>query len=119
MRRSWLLSFDLTAVVVFVAVGRSTHGENPSVGGFLHTAAPFLIGLVLGWAVMRAWRRPTAIPTGVGVVVATVAAGMLLRHFVFEDGTAVDFVLVATAFLTLFLVGWRLLARRLVANRRP
>jgi hypothetical protein len=45
--------------------------------------------------------------------------GMLLRHFVFEDGTAVDFVLVATAFLTLFLVGWRLLARRLVANRRP
>ncbi|HLA66027.1 MAG TPA: DUF3054 domain-containing protein [Acidimicrobiia bacterium] len=109
MRRPWLLSIDLTSVVVFVAVGRASHGEDAS--GFLHTAAPFLIAVVLGWVVMRAWRTPGAVRTGIGVMATTLVAGMALRHFVFDDGTALSFMVVAAAFLTLFLVGWRLAAK--------
>ena len=115
MRRPWLLSIDLTSVVVFVAVGRASHGED--VSGFLHTAAPFLIAVVVGWVVMRAWRTPSAVRTGIGVVATTLVAGMALRHFVFDDGTALSFMVVAAAFLTLFLVGWRV-AVGLVDRRR-
>ena len=114
--RPWLLSLDLTSVIVFVAAGRSSHGEDSSASGFLQTAGPFLIGLAVGWVIMRAWRRPEAISIGVGVLAATVAVGMLLRRLVFDDGTAVSFVLVAAAFLTLFLIGWRVLVRRFATD---
>ena len=36
-----------------------------------------------------------------------ILVGMLLRHFVFDDGTATSFIIVATIFLGVFLVGWR------------
>jgi len=48
--------------------------------------------------------------TGLGVVVSTFVIGMVLRRFVFDDGTALSFLLVAAAFLTLFMVGWRMIA---------
>jgi hypothetical protein len=35
---------------------------------------------------------------------------MLLRRFVFDDGTALSFLLVAAAFLMLSMVGWRMIA---------
>ena len=57
---------------------------------------------------LRAWRHPTDWRTGIGVWVITLVAGMLLRNLVFGDGTATSFIIVAAAFLALFLVGWRL-----------
>jgi hypothetical protein len=110
--RSWMLSFDLTSVIVFVAAGRSTHDEANTAAAFAHTAAPFLIALVAGWLIMRAWRSADSLTTGAGVLATTVVGGMLLRRLAFDDGTALSFVIVATAFLTLFLIGWRLVARR-------
>ena len=112
MPRTALLSFDVTSVLVFVAMGRSTHESGTSFAGFLETAAPFVIALVVGWTVTRAWRDPTGLVTGAGVVATTLVIGMLLRKVVWDDGTALSFVIVATAFLTLFLIGWRLVARR-------
>jgi hypothetical protein len=38
----------------------------------------------------------------------TLVIGMVLRSAVWDDGTAAAFVIVATAFLGLTLVGWRL-----------
>ncbi len=104
---------DLACVVVFVAIGRHSHGETGALAGLAHTAWPFLAGLVLGWVAVRAWRRPAALaPTGVAVWLITVAAGMALR-VVSGQGIAFTFVLVALAFLGLVLLGWRLVARRL------
>jgi hypothetical protein len=75
----------------------------------VHTAAPFLIALAIAWLVLRAWRQPTTVwPTGVGIWAIVVIGGMLLRNLVFDDGTATAFVIVATLFLGLFIVGWRL-----------
>lgn len=98
---------DVAAVVVFVALGRGSHDEGSSIGGTLRVAAPFLLALGAGWVALRAWRAPFAVGTGVGLWLVTVAVGMVLRRTVFDRGTAVAFVIVATLFLGLFLVGWR------------
>jgi hypothetical protein len=99
---------DTFAVVLFVAIGRREHERDSAIAGLISTAAPFLIALAIAWLVLRAWRHPTTVwPTGVGIWAIVVAAGMLLRSVVFDDGTATSFVIVATLFLGLFIVGWR------------
>ncbi|MGI9648472.1 MAG: DUF3054 domain-containing protein [Acidimicrobiia bacterium] len=103
----WLLSFDVASVLVFVIAGRSNHGAEETVAGVLHTAGPFLIALVVGWVATRAWQDPASLRTGGGVLAVTVLGGMALRRLVFDDGIQLSFVLVATAFLALILLGWR------------
>lgn len=100
---------DTFVVVLFVAVGRRNHDQDPGVGALVETAAPFLLGLVAAWLLVRAWRDPAAVRTGLVLWPVTVAVGMILRRFVFDDGTAASFVVVATLFLGLGLVGWRAL----------
>lgn len=105
-----LLAFDPAFVVLFVAIGRDAHGEESTVGSVLTTAAPFLIALAAGWTAARAWRDPTGLRTGAGVVAVTLVGGLLLRNLAFGDGTAPAFVLVAAGSLTVFLIGWRRVA---------
>ncbi|MBT8194318.1 MAG: DUF3054 domain-containing protein [Acidimicrobiia bacterium] len=105
--KKWMLSYDLASVLVFVIAGRSNHGAEETATGILHTAGPFLIALGIGWVVTKAWQDPSSLRVGAGVLATTVIVGMLLRRFVFDDGTEFTFVLVATAFLALFLFGWR------------
>ncbi|MEV5568748.1 DUF3054 domain-containing protein [Spirillospora sp. NPDC052269] len=101
---------DAVCVLVFVAIGRASHDEASSVTGFLNTAWPFLTGALIGWLATRAWRDPARlVPSGVGIWVAAVAVGMLLR-VVSGQGIAVAFVIVATLFLGLVLLGWRAVA---------
>jgi hypothetical protein len=81
------------------------------------TAWPFLVGLAAGEAATRAWRRPAAlVPTGMGVWLATVALGQLLRG-ASGQGTDAAFIAVSAVFLGLFLLGWRLVAGRVPALR--
>jgi hypothetical protein len=104
---------DVCCVLVFVIIGRASHTKGETLGGIASTAWPFLAGLAAGWVVSRAWRQPfTLRPAGVIVWLLTVALGMVLR-VVSGQGTAVAFIVVALAFLGLFLLGWRLLAGRL------
>jgi hypothetical protein len=106
----WFLGLDAVAVVLFVAVGRSSHDEQNTLAGVAGTAAPFLIALAAAWLLVRAWQAPLSWPTGLGVWAITAAGGMLLRRFVFGDGTAAAFVVVGSVFLGVFLLGWRALA---------
>jgi hypothetical protein len=108
---------DAVAIVLFVAVGRNNHdgGGNP-VAETLRVAAPFLIALAVGWVVARAWQRPDALRTGLMIWPITVALGMVLRHWVFDRGTATSFIVVATIATGLLLLGWRLVA--LLVRRR-
>ncbi|MFI0357873.1 DUF3054 domain-containing protein [Actinomadura sp. 9N407] len=101
---------DVVLVLVFVAIGRRSHEEGLSLAGLAETAWPFLVGLAVGWAIMRAWREPEALPIGAGIWVTTVVCGMLLRT-VSGQGTALAFMIVATLFLGAVLLGWRLIAR--------
>jgi hypothetical protein len=109
---------DMLCVLVFVMVGRDTHDEGTFVVGTLATATPFLLGMLLTWLVlMSRWRDDLSVGFGAGVWVGTVVVGMLARRFVFDDGTAASFVVVATIFLGLTLVGWRLVANALIRRR--
>jgi hypothetical protein len=102
---------DVICVLIFVIIGRASHTKGESLAGVASTAWPFLAGLGLGWLTARGWRRPLAIrPEGLVIWLCTVAVGMILR-VVSGQGTAVAFIIVALAFLALFLLGWRLLAR--------
>ncbi|RWR23274.1 DUF3054 domain-containing protein [Microbacterium enclense] len=121
-RRSVLLALlvDAALVVVFAAIGRATHDGDvlgPAGSGLATTAWPFLVGLLLGWAVSIGWRRPLApLRTGLPVWAVTLVVGMLLRALS-GQGIAVAFIIVAGITLLLFLVGWRAIAA-LVARPR-
>lgn len=115
---AWSAVADVLFVVLFVALGRKSHDEGGNVvAGTLKVAAPFLIALAVGWLAARAWKSPTSPSTGMVIWVVTVAGGMVLRHFVFDRGTAVPFIIVASAFTLLFLVGWRFLWEWRAARR--
>jgi uncharacterized membrane protein YbjE (DUF340 family) len=102
---------DVASILLFVVLGRRTHDEGGSVVvEAAKVAAPFLIGLALGWLAARAWKAPTApYTTGIVVWLVTVVAGMVLRRLVFDGGTALPFIIVASLFTLALLVGWRVI----------
>ena len=104
---------DVAVIVVFVAIGREEHNSGNSIVWVLETAAPFLIALAIGWLATRAWQNPTGVGRGLGIWLATILAGMNLRHYVFDDGTATAFIIVASAFTLAGLVGWRVVTQRI------
>jgi hypothetical protein len=107
MRPAGVLGTFLLDAVLVVAL---------DLAGVWGTAWPFLVGLVLGWAVALAWRHPLAVwPTGVVVWAGTFLAGMLLRVAT-GQGVALAFVIVAALTLALLLIGWRGIA--LLMSRR-
>lgn len=110
----WLL-VDLVLVGLFAVIGRLSHYDSLSLGGWWSTAWPFLTGTLLAWTALALGRRPAgAIGTGVVVWVGALVGGMVLRQ-ASGQGTAAPFVVVATlvllALLVLPRVGLRL-ARR-------
>jgi hypothetical protein len=107
---------DIVAIVVFVAIGRRNHSEGEAVDAIFTVAAPFLIALAVGWVAARAWTRPMQVETAFVIWPITVAIGMILRNLVFDRGTALPFIIVATVVIGVFLVGWRMLVA--VAERR-
>ncbi|WP_312673594.1 DUF3054 domain-containing protein [Microbacterium sp.] len=112
------LLVDAVLVLVFAAIGRASHQEDPA--GFLLTAWPFLVALLLGHAAALLLpgrpRRPWSLSWGAVVWAVTVVGGMLLR-LLSGDTAEVPFVIVATLVLGVFLLGWRGLAA-LVRRRR-
>ena len=118
MSKPALLWLDVAVVFAFVILGRRTHEEADTISGVLRTAAPFMLGLLAGWTLTNAWRRPADLSIGFGVLAATVAIGMVLRNVVFSEGTAATFIVVASLFLALGFLGWRLAALRLSSRRK-
>ncbi len=110
---------DFVCILVFVAIGRSSHEEGITVTGMLTTLWPFVVGAVIGWVGCRGWRSPTRLfPTGLAVWVSAVTVGMVLR-LASDQGTAVSFVIVATGFLGATIVGWRLIVMLVARYRGP
>jgi peptidoglycan/LPS O-acetylase OafA/YrhL len=117
-RASTAVIADTLIVVLFVAIGRRNHDQDPALSGTFTTAAPFLIALVLGWLAARVWQRPLAVVTGVIVWAVTLVGGMLLRNLVFDRGTATSFVVVTALFLAAGLIGYRVVFNTVTARRR-
>ncbi|GAA4751725.1 DUF3054 domain-containing protein [Gordonia alkaliphila] len=102
---------DAVAIVIFAAVGRSSHDEGLSPSGVWDTAWPFLVGAAVGWLIIGLLRRtPIALaPGGVIIWISTVVVGMLVR-WATDAGTATAFIIVATISTAILLLGWRLIA---------
>lgn len=113
---------DVVLVLVFAVIGRASHDENPA--GFLLTAWPFLVALLLGHLIAALLpgrpRQPWSVLWGLVVWVVTVMGGLLLR-IASGDTAQVPFIIVATLTLGVLLVGWRavtaLLRRRRAVTR--
>ncbi|MFV0535526.1 MAG: DUF3054 domain-containing protein [Cumulibacter sp.] len=118
MRAGVAFAIDVVFVIAFATIGRASHEEGLSVSGIADTAWPFLVGLIVGWAIgtMIVKSYPTTWRTVWPVWVGTVFIGMALRALT-GDGTAVAFIVVATITLGVFLFGWRLIAAAI--TRRP
>jgi len=119
MKRRFLpFVIDALLIIVFVFIGTRNHNTDEDTAGVLSTAAPFLIGLVCGWWASSGWKNRLAVQTGIVVWVGTVVIGMLLRHFAWDRGTAGAFIVVATVFNALTLIGWRVLKENLSRRRQ-
>ena len=104
------ITADIAAVVLFAAAGRNAHDESSGRSAVMTIAAPFLVGLLVGWIASAGVRRhPLAVRSGVTVWLTTVVIGLILRRTVWDRGTAVSFVIVATLVLGALIVGWRAL----------
>ncbi len=112
-----LLLLDVGAVLAFVVLGRRSHGIE-GIPGILSTAAPFLIGLTVGWAVTRAWRNPLPLSTGLADWAITLTVGTVVRAVVFDRGVPATFVVVTALVLGALLIGWRIVALRVTRPSR-
>jgi hypothetical protein len=105
---------DVVVLVVFVALGKRSHGEQGGIGWYGHVLWPFLAGLAGAALVTRCYG---AAPTDrerrrrlVAAWLVTVAVALVLRTL-FEDKTLIStFVIVATVFIGLGMLGWRSVA---------
>ena len=109
---------DLFVVLVFAAMGRSSHDLSSGVMGVLETAWPFLAGMALGWLALQvvpSWARSWW-AEGILMALCTVPVGMLLR-LASGQGTALPFVLVASGFILAGFLVWRVIAAVIMARR--
>jgi len=113
---------DLVCVLVFAAIGRASHGEGLGLGGLAATAGPFVVGGLVGWALLllvpTTRVAPRRVAAGVPVWLATVVVGMLVRHAT-GGGVQTSFVVVTAVVLAVFLLGWRAVVAGVTRARRP
>ena len=110
MNRDWLRCFinDAACVVALVVVGTRNHDTDTGLGGVFTVAAPFLIALFVVQALtVVPGFKVSSLLGGLLIASFTVAIGMGLRAQSFGRGTALPFVIVASAFLMTTMVGWR------------
>ncbi|QIM19775.1 DUF3054 domain-containing protein [Leucobacter coleopterorum] len=107
------LGIDTVLVVLFAALGRSSHSREATLFGLWDTAWPFLAGLTIMWVSARISKHPLSpVKSGIPLWIGTVALGMILRALT-GSGTALPFVIVATVSIAVFLIGWRMIAQLL------
>lgn len=118
MRIALGLTVDIAFIFLFAVIGRRNHGEDGGLLAVADTAWPFLVGMTIGWvaALLAVRRAPPPvrrislrIVEGVAIWFCTVSIGMVLRDFT-HAGTPLAFIMVATVFMGVALVGWRVVA---------
>lgn len=108
---------DLAIVVLFVALGRMTHDHGITLAGLASTSWPFAVGVAVAWSALALRHASgSSFAAGLWLAVTTVTVGMVLRR-ASGQGTAVAFVIVALAFLSLGMLGWRTIRTQYLQRR--
>ena len=107
--KRWFWILDATAIMSFAFIGSDFHGFTFDLVAIFRVALPFFIALAGGIAALKIWRDPLAIVNGLVLALIASVGGLLLRHYVWGDGTARSFILVTGAYFIAWMVGWRLL----------
>ncbi len=115
--RRRFIAADAAVVAIFVLIGRNEHNSGSQIASYLATVAPFLIAVAVAWCIPAVRHSPNTPTSGLIVWVSVVVLGMTFRRLIFDGGTATPFVVVATIFNGVFLLGWRVFA--LSRARRP
>ena len=105
-------AFDASCVLLMVVIGTRNHKTDTGIAGILFVAAPFWIAMSLVHLAPLLQRKNRKDPNTYLVWGYTVVMGMVLRNLVFDRGTAVAFIIVATVFLGITMFGWRALVAR-------
>ena len=107
---------DFAVLVLFVAIGRSSHHGPSGAGYFLRVLWPFALALLLGYAATRLVRAPLAWRRVAGTWAITTAVAEALRLGVQDRPWKPAFLVVATLFIGACMFGWRLVAARCYAT---
>ena len=99
--------FDALCVLLMVVIGTRNHDTDTGITGILFVVAPFWIAMSLAHLAPLLQRTAKAEAHVVVVWGYTVVMGMVLRNTVFDRGTALAFIIVATVFLGITMFGWR------------
>ena len=99
--------FDALCVLLMVLIGTRNHKTDTGLSGVLFVAAPFWIAMSLAHLAPLLQRTAKAEAHVLVVWGYTVVMGMVLRNLIFDRGTTVAFIIVATVFLGITMFGWR------------
>jgi len=115
---------DIVIILLFAAVGRSSHHEAGGVLTTLAIAAPFLAG----WFLAALWTRPYARPafrSARNAVIITLRTwmpggimGLIIRSIVEWHVTPLTFVIIALGFNGVLLCAWHAALARLASRQR-
>jgi len=113
---SILVVGDLLMLLIFVVIGRLSHGMTSDwLVNLLRIATPFVVGWVIAALITGAyrpqdWNLPkTFMARSVAAWLLADGLAFLLRHFVMQDRITLPFALTSIAFTGLFLLAWRLI----------
>ena len=110
---------DIVAVLAFTLVGSLSHNgtDGFSIGGWLQTSWPFILGLAVGWALLYTGKLRRAPGTGVLLLGGTWLIGIVVRSLV-NMSVAWGFVITSLIFLGIVMIGWRLIASLVTRRAR-
>ncbi|GMQ94559.1 MAG: hypothetical protein BMS9Abin12_2054 [Acidimicrobiia bacterium] len=108
--KRWFWMLDAFVVISFAVIGSDVHGFTYRLVGILRVLGPFLIALAGGIVLLRVWRNPLSLFNGFALGGITLTAGMLMRGYLWNEGTPRPFMLVSAAWFVGLMVGWRVIA---------
>lgn len=116
---TWLSLLDAVLIIIFAMIGISSHDGALDIASVARVAIPFLVPyLALSLALKPRRFIHNVFPVGIGLWIATVILGPVLRAALFQDSSALAFILVTAGVLALFLIGRRIISTLVTRKQR-
>ena len=114
-----MLIIDALLIVIFAIIGVASHDGNLGMSNIARVAIPFLVP----YLILAASIKPTKLihnifPAGIALWLITVVLGPILRAMLFDDTSALAFILVAAGVLAVFILGRRSISTLLTRQRQ-